>query len=61
VFESIRIRNFRSVEDSKLLRLADLNVIVGPNNSGKSSCLIYPLLMMKQTLLDSDESKCGDE
>lgn len=57
MFESIRVRNFRSVEDSKLLELADLNIIVGPNNSGKSSCLIYPLLMMKQTLLDSDESK----
>lgn len=54
MFESIRVRNFRSVEDSGLLRLADLNIIVGPNNSGKSSCLIYPLLMMKQTMEDPE-------
>ncbi len=56
MFESIRVRNFRSVEDSGLLRLADLNIIVGPNNSGKSSCLLYPILMIKNTLEDTDET-----
>ena len=56
MFESIRVRNFRSVEDSGVLRLADLNIIVGPNNSGKSSCLLYPILMIKNTLEDTDET-----
>jgi len=58
LFESIRVRNFRSVEDSRTLRLADLNLVVGPNNSGKSSCLIYPLLMIKQTLEDPGDDNC---
>ena len=49
MLSSIRIENFRSIEDTKQIKLSKLNVIVGPNNSGKSS-LMYPLLLIKQTL-----------
>lgn len=49
MFESIRIKNFRSIRDSGELELADINVLVGLNNSGKSSVL-YALMMLKMTL-----------
>lgn len=38
-FNNIRISNFRGIEDAKLEGLADLNLVVGKNNSGKSSIL----------------------
>jgi len=53
MFKSMRIRNLRSIMDSRNLRLSNLNLIVGPNNAGKSS-LLYSLLLLKQTLQDKD-------
>ena len=53
MFEKIRIKNFRSIEDSGDLDLSNLNIIVGPNNSGKSS-LLYSLLLMKQSFEEMD-------
>jgi len=55
MFESLRVRNFRSIRDSGEIKLSDLNVFVGPNNSGKSS-ILYALMMLKMTI----ESKSKD-
>lgn len=53
MFNVLRIKNFRSIKDSKDLKLSNLNIIVGPNNSGKSS-ILYSILLLKQTLEDKD-------
>lgn len=53
MFNNLRIKNFRCIKDSKNLKLSNLNIIVGPNNSGKSS-IFYPILLLKQTLEDKD-------
>lgn len=53
MFKRLRVRNFRSIRDSDNLRFSRLNIIVGPNNSGKSS-LLYTMLMLKQTLDDKN-------
>lgn len=53
MIKKLRIRNFRSISDSKELSFGALNVIVGPNNAGKSS-LLYSALLLKQTLMDKD-------
>jgi energy-coupling factor transporter ATP-binding protein EcfA2 len=39
VLDSLRIENFRGLEDVVLDKLSDINIIVGPNNSGKTSIL----------------------
>ncbi|UUA73299.1 ATP-dependent nuclease [Cellvibrio sp. QJXJ] len=39
IIKTIRIRKFRSFEDSKEISLSDINVLIGANNSGKSSVL----------------------
>lgn len=54
MFESLRIKNFRSIRDSGEVSLSNLNVLVGPNNSGKSSVL-YAIMLIKMTLEDRDE------
>lgn len=53
MFSKLRVKNFRSINDSKEINFSRLNVFVGPNNSGKSS-LLYALLMLRQTLQDKD-------
>jgi len=43
--ESIRIQNLRSIEDSGVIPIKDINILVGQNSSGKSSFLrTFPLL-----------------
>lgn len=37
--ESFRVQNFRSVVDSTDIKLSDVTVLIGPNQSGKSSIL----------------------
>jgi len=54
MFDEIRLTNFRSIKDSGRLRLRPLNVLIGPNNSGKSSVL-YALLLLGQTMSDRDD------
>lgn len=49
---NIRLENFRSFVDTGLISMADLNVYVGKNSSGKSSILRY-FPLMKQTLQNS--------
>lgn len=51
MFEELRIQNFRSVRDSGTLRLAPLTVLIGANNSGKSS-ILAALLLLKQSIQD---------
>jgi AAA ATPase domain/Protein of unknown function (DUF3696) len=46
---SIRWQNFRSLKDTGWRQLRPLTIVLGPNNSGKTS-LIAPLLLMQQTL-----------
>jgi predicted ATP-dependent endonuclease of OLD family len=36
---SIRLKNFRSFKDSSQLELSAMNVLIGANNSGKSTIL----------------------
>jgi len=43
--KSIQVQNFRSISDSKLIKLKPLNFLLGANSSGKSSFLrIFPLI-----------------
>ena len=40
ILENIEIKNFRNIKHSSLRGLKDLNIIVGPNNSGKTNVLV---------------------
>jgi predicted ATP-dependent endonuclease of OLD family len=43
--ESIRIENLRSLKDTRKIPLKAINLLLGPNNSGKSTFLrVFPLL-----------------
>ncbi len=53
MFEKVELRSFRSLSSTGVLELAPLNVLVGANNTGKSS-LLYALLLLRQTFLDKD-------
>ena len=46
---SIRVKNFKSVTDSRAFELRPLTVLAGVNSSGKSS-LLQALLLLKQTM-----------
>ncbi len=48
MFKSMRLKNFKAYKDSGEIPLAPLTVIVGANNSGKST-LFQALLLLKQT------------
>lgn len=39
ILRSIRVRNFKAIRDSNVLRLSRLNVFIGDNGSGKSSLI----------------------
>ena len=46
--QTIRIKNFKCLKDTKKLDIRPITFLVGPNSSGKSS-LIQALLALKQT------------
>lgn len=48
------IKNFRSIVDNEI-DLGKINILTGPNNSGKSS-VIYGLLALKNIVLNSNQS-----
>jgi hypothetical protein len=50
---ALQWRNFRSFVDTGVVDVAPLTIVIGPNNSGKTS-LHAPLLLLKQTLEASD-------
>src|ERR1700684_53485 len=54
MFKSMRLKNFKAYKDSGEVPLAPLTVIVGANNSGKST-LFQALLALKQTEQDADQ------
>ncbi len=39
MIESIHIKNFRGIQDGKIDRFSKINLLVGPNNSGKTAIL----------------------
>ena len=39
MLDSLKIKNFRALEDFEVSKLGRVNLIVGKNNSGKSSVL----------------------
>lgn len=49
----VRWKNFRGFSDTGLIRIAPLTVIIGANNSGKSS-LLAPFILMQQTIQSKD-------
>lgn len=49
----IRWKNFRGFRDTDWVRIAPLTIVIGANNSGKSS-LLAPLLLMRQTIQSKD-------
>ena len=48
------LKNFRSIFNSEI-ELGKINILTGPNNSGKSS-IIYGLLALKNVVLNSNQS-----
>ncbi|WP_083272666.1 AAA family ATPase [Pseudomonas sp. ENNP23] len=48
---SLEVKNFKSFKSSEKIEISPLTIIIGRNNSGKSS-LIQSLLLLKQTLAD---------
>lgn len=52
----LRLRNFRCYRDSDEIPLRPLTIIVGANNSGKST-ILNALLLLKQTLQDQDTAE----
>lgn len=53
MLDEIRIRNFKCLRDTGVLKIRPLTILIGPNSSGKSS-LIQFLLMIRQTLASRD-------
>src|SRR5436305_454477 len=51
----IRWQNFRGFSDTGWLTLPPLTILIGPNNSGKTS-ILAPLLLMNQTMQSRDAS-----
>jgi predicted ATPase len=49
----VRWKNFRGFEDTEWRELRPLTILLGPNNSGKSS-IIAPILLMGQTMASRD-------
>jgi len=49
----IRWKNYRAFEDTGWIRIPPLTILIGPNNSGKTS-VISPLLLLSQTIRSSD-------
>jgi predicted ATPase len=49
----IRWKNYRAFEDTDWITIKPLTILLGPNNSGKTS-VISPLLMMSQTFSSLD-------
>ena len=49
----LRWKNFRAFEDTGWITLAPLTILIGPNNSGKTS-ITSPLRLLGQTVASSD-------
>jgi predicted ATPase len=56
MLKQLRIRNFKSWKDTKLVRLAPITVFFGVNSAGKTSLLQF-LLLLKQTSESQDQHR----
>lgn len=50
--DSLRLKNFRCLEDTGMVDFAPLNILVGANSSGKSSFLKF-FYLLKQTIREN--------
>ena len=55
MFTELRLKNFKSWEDTGEIRMAPITAFFGANSSGKTS-LLQALLLMKQTVESSDRN-----
>ena len=55
MFKSIRLKNFKCYKDSTEIPLRPLTILIGANNSGKST-ILQALLILKQTLDDPSDT-----
>src|SRR5882762_4055178 len=51
----VRWKNFKGFKDTGWIKIKPVTILLGPNNSGKTS-FIAPLLLMNQTLSSNDYS-----
>ena len=58
--EISKIRNFRSIREVGPIRLGDITLFVGPNNSGKSSVLQSVLLLQQGFSTGSRQVRLGE-
>lgn len=54
MLKEIEIENFKCFDKPTKITFSKLTIILGPNNSGKST-IFQPLLLLKQTLMSSDQ------
>ncbi|KXK41523.1 AAA family ATPase, partial [Nitrosomonas europaea] len=55
MFTSLRLTHFKAWQDTGMIALKPVTVLLGTNSSGKSS-LIQSLLLLKQTVQSPDRS-----
>ncbi|WP_396957156.1 hypothetical protein [Nitrosomonas sp.] len=55
MFTSLRLTHFKTWQDTGIIALKPVNILLGTNSSGKSS-LIQSLLLLKQTVQSPDRS-----
>jgi AAA15 family ATPase/GTPase len=60
VSEISRINNFRSIREAGPIELGDITLLVGPNNSGKSSVLQSVLLLQQGFSIGSRQVRLGE-
>ncbi|WP_333738345.1 ATP-dependent nuclease [Streptomyces sp. IBSBF 2806] len=61
IFTSIRVENFRSIADSGTLPLGPITLIIGRNNTGKSSLLRAMYLLQEGSDFRDSDIRVGEE
>ncbi|MFN2539876.1 MAG: AAA family ATPase, partial [Mycobacteriales bacterium] len=61
MISSVRVRNYRSVSDSGRLPFGPVTLLVGPNNTGKSTLLRSLNLMQQGSLFEADDVRLRAE
>jgi AAA15 family ATPase/GTPase len=60
IFRKIEIRNYRNVKHAELKDLRDLNIIIGPNNCGKTNLLEFIRWLKDMNLVDGGYYLCQE-